>query len=449
MSDILPPESTRWQIMESSLRRLAGMYGFQEIRMPLVEEESLFSRSLGGASDIVVSKQMFRIDRGEDEDTKLVLRPEATASVVRAYLAAGMDKTAGLAKFYYLGPMFRAERPQAGRSRQFHQFGIEFLGGTDRDLVDAEIIVFADRIRKLFGLGHSQLIINSVGCPTCRAGWNQKLVEYFGKSHEKLCNNCQMKFEKNVLRIFDCKNGNCKSLIEGAPTLAFVWDRQNPKSHPESSCVCRTRLGNVQNILGQMDVQYILNHRLVRGLDYYTSIVFEMTHSDLGAQDAFAAGGRYDELPAMISGKTIDSRWGAAGLAVGLERLLIAIEKERGANFFDTLVPQQRPAIYVARVGESATKAGYQLVLELRDAGFCVETDYESRSLKAQLRAADKMGAKWVVVVGDDEIAKKQLNVKEMATGKTETVAWNDIVPFFGKRISNSKLCAKGASASG
>jgi len=392
--DILPEEAACWQKIEEASRNIFSIYNYKEIRPPLIENAGLFTRSLGESTEIV-QKQMFLIKREAD---LYALRPEGTASLVRAYIENNLDKTTGLVKWYYMGAMFRAERPQKGRFRQFHHLGCEAIGSTEPS-VDIEVISLADRLLKSLSISGYQIQINSLGCLKDK----KELIKILHKGLEhkaaKLCFDCRARFKKNILRILDCKNEACRQIIK------------NLKIHQQHLCPdCETHFSSVKKGLDALGINYVITPYLVRGLDYYTRTVFEITHKDLGAQDALGAGGRYDNLVENLGGPSV----GAIGFAFGIERLLLVPSTEYR-------VPSNN-LVYMITLGEAAKAQGLKLLANLRRAGVTSDTDYEGKSLKGAMRKANDLGARYVVIIGEDEINKGVVMLKDMASGEQKEV---------------------------
>lgn len=398
--DILPDEVIRWQKIEETGRRIFSLYNYTEIRPPLIEDAALFNRSLGEATE-VVQKQMFLIRR---EDDTYALRPEATASVVRAYIENNLDKLKGFVKLYYIGPMFRAERPQKGRLRQFHHLGCETIGSADPG-VDVEVISLACRILDELGIREYVLQLNSLGCAEDRKRFGEILDKGLAGKVNDLCEECQRRFKTNKLRILDCKNESCRRLVRSL-------DLTETHLCPE----CKEHFDAVKQGLDSLGIAYRLNPCLVRGLDYYTRTVFEITHSGLGSQDALGAGGRYDTLTHTLGGPQAP----AMGFAFGIERLMLVAPSDTEAA--------GNELVYVIPLGEAAKTETVRLLDALRKAGVAADTDYESRSLKGAMRKANDASAGFVVIIGDDELKKKAVTVKDMASGEQKEVALSDIV---------------------
>jgi histidyl-tRNA synthetase len=400
--DILPEEVTQWQRIERISRDIFYRYNFQEIRTPLIEDIRLFNRSLGDSTEIV-QKQMFVIKRENDE---YVLRPEGTASLVRAYIENALDKTQGLVKLFYIGPMFRAERPQKGRLRQFHHIGCEIIGVEDVRS-DIEMIALADHLLKTYSITDATINLNSLGCTADKQRLTAALRDKLRGKVSSLCEDCQVRFENNILRVLDCKNEVCQQIV----TKLDVYD--------DHLCpACQERFQYLREGLDRLGIAYRITPFLVRGLDYYTGTVFEITHSRLGAQDALGAGGRYDNLAQELGGQPK----GAIGFAFGVERLLLAI-----GDAFEDPMPQRR-FVYFIFLGEAAQKRGMELLQQVRKAGIAADTDYEKKSLKGALRKADDEKATSVVIVGEDELNKNIITLKDMTSGSQKEVPIEKLV---------------------
>ena len=398
--DILAQEAVSWRKLEEASRKVFSIYSFQEIRTPLIEEESLFNRSLGGASEIV-QKQMFLI---KNKDELYALRPEGTAPIVRSYIENNLDKALGFAKFYYMGPMFRLERPQKGRLRQFHHIGCEAVGSTEPYL-DVEIISLADNLLKAFGIEGYQITLNSLGCAKDKLKLSANLTDSLKDKLPHLCPGCNLRFKNNVLRILDCKNKSCREIV-GKLALA-------------DSCLCPECIGHFTKVkagLGLLKIKYEIAPHLVRGLDYYTRTVFEITHPQLGSQDALGAGGRYDNLVKELGGPDV----GAIGFAFGVERLLLVTKPGSQEATSKSLV-------YIIGLGEEAKLEGLKLLDNLRKKGFSCDTDYENKSLKGAMRRANDLGSRYVLLIGADELKKKVVTVKDMVSGEQEEIRGEEI----------------------
>ena len=393
VKDILPDEIARWQLMEDMARRLSLSYGYQEIRVPVFEMTELFARSIGASTDIV-EKEMYTF---QDRDgTSLTLRPEATAGVVRAYIEHNLGGSAVSQKFFYLGPMFRHERPQAGRLRQFHQYGVEYFGMRS-PLADVEVVSLLWRFLSGLGLPDLTLEINSLGDAADRPPYKAALLEFLKTREDRLCQNCRRRMGTNPLRVLDCKVPGCQTATEDAPRIT-----------DHLSAGSRRHFEDVQAGLRDLGIPFSLNSRLVRGLDYYTQTIFEVTSGRLGAQNAVAAGGRYDGLVEALGGASTP----AVGFAVGLERVALVLPA--------SAIPRPHSLIFVAAFGEQGVTAGTRVLDELRGLGLRADTDYRASTLKAHLRQADRLGAEYVVIIGDDEVTKGRLLVRNMRTKEQE-----------------------------
>ena len=411
-TDVLGDDITRWSNVEHAARRIAALYGYQELRTPIIEEAGLFLRSIGEMTDIV-QKEMFRFeDRGGHD---IVLRPEGTASVVRAYLEHNLHKTQGFAKLFYLGPMFRAERPQAGRFRQFHQYGVEAIGSAS-PWVDIEVIVLCAHILRQCGVTQPLVWLSSMGCRNDQARSATLLRERLAPHKTKLCKECQSRFEKNVFRVLDCKNPACH---------AIAWDF---KGSPFVLCEeCKAHFDTVRQGLTEAGVAFDDTKVFARGLDYYTRTVFEVRAQGLGAQDAVAAGGRYDHLVEELGGPSL----GAVGFAAGIERVLMAIEQ--GAP--TTSSQPTRRGLYLAVAQPALLGTAFRFVQELRGRGVNAMMDYDQKSLKAQLREADKAGCRLVAILGEAEVQQQAITLKDLEQGTQQTVAFDVFVDEVSQRV--------------
>ena len=404
--DVLPQDSYKWQYVESTAREIAGLFNLKEIRTPTFEHTELFQRGVGDTTDIVTKEMYTFKDKG---DRSITLKPEGTAGAVRSFIESGLANGVLPAKMYYITPAFRYERPQAGRLREFHQFGVEIFGAKGAQ-TDAEAIVMADTLLKKLGL-NVQLYINSIGCPTCRAAFNKALKEFFEPNLENLCYDCKTRYAKNPLRLLDCKEENCKKINSDAPSiLEYLCD--DCAAHFDTLKACLTLAG----------VDYKIDPRIVRGLDYYTRSVFEFVSTSIGAQGTVCAGGRYDGLIAELGGNPMP----AVGFAAGIERLLIVME-QTGVE-----IPAPHvPTVYIAGMDNDCRQKAFELATVLRAKGVFAEIDHMERSVKAQFKYADKLGAKYVAVIGGNELAEGRANVKCMATGESESVAFENMQTYF------------------
>ena len=404
--DVLPQDSYKWQYVESTAREVAGLFNLKEIRTPTFEHTELFQRGVGDTTDIVTKEMYTFKDKG---DRSITLKPEGTAGAVRSFIESGLANGVLPAKMYYITPAFRYERPQAGRLREFHQFGVEIFGAKGAQ-TDAEAIVMADTLLKKLGL-NVQLYINSIGCPTCRAAFNKALKEFFEPNLENLCYDCKTRYEKNPLRLLDCKEENCKKINANAPSiLDYLCDD------------CAAHFEELKACLDLAGVAYEIDPRIVRGLDYYTRSVFEFVSTSIGAQGTVCAGGRYDGLIEELGGNPMP----AVGFAAGIERLLIVME-QTGVE-----IPAPRvPTVYIAGMDGECRKKAFEIAIALRAKGIFAEIDHMERSVKAQFKYADKLGAKYVAVIGGNELSEGRANVKCMATGESESVAFADMTTYF------------------
>lgn len=405
--DILPAEAARWHFLEEEIRELCRCYGFGEIRTPIFEHTELFERGVGETTDIV-QKEMYTFrDRS---NRSITLRPEGTASVVRAFIEHGLYSEPQPVKLFYLSlPIFRYEKPQAGRYRQHHQFGAEIFGSPE-PAADAEVITLAWDLFSRLGVKDLRLLLNSIGCPACRPAYREALKDYFRQYLEGLCPDCTSRFERNPLRLLDCKQDGCHRVAEGAPPVLA-------SNCPE----CSRHLSALLEILGKIGVPHEINHRIVRGLDYYTRTVFEFVHGGLGAQDTVCAGGRYDGLVEECGGKPTPG----VGFGMGMERLLLLLEEE-GFEF----PPPPKPEAFVATAGPETRLEGRALVHQLRREGITAESDYLGRSLKSQMKHADRLGVRFVVILGQDELAGGFASVRDMIGGNQQLVRLDAVSAF-------------------
>ena len=388
-NDILPGEVEKWQHIEATARRVFELYGFAEIRVPILEKTELFSRSIGDATDIVEKEMYSFVDKG---DNRVTMRPEGTASVMRAFIEHKLYAADPVAKLYYMGPMFRYERPQKGRYRQFHQIGAEVTGVNDPK-VDAQVLTMLCHFFAELGLAEPSLEINSLGCPVCRPAYRDALRDFLRARLDKLCDDCKRRLETNPLRALDCKAAGCKEATVNAPSVL------------DHLCgECETHFVAVRHHLDLVGTTYTINPRMVRGLDYYTRTTFELVTSLLGAQSAVAAGGRYDGLITDLGGPSLPG----IGFAMGVERvaLLLADREFR-----------KRPDLFIAALGEQAQQKAFTLMCALQERGHAVEIDYAGNSLKSQMRRSDKFKNRFTLIVGEDELAKGMAVLKNMDEG--------------------------------
>lgn len=392
--DILPKETVIWHRMEEVIRECTKNAGFHEIRIPTFELSGVYKRGVGQTTDIV-QKEMFTLtDRGDN--TEMCLRPEGTAGVVRSVIENGLFNEAMPLKLYYVGPFFRYEKPQAGRSREFYQFGVEMFGA-DSAFADASVIALADTVLKKLGIGAS-LNINSIGCPKCRPLYREALCKYFESKEDELCPTCKERLKTNPLRILDCKSPICSEIAQGAPkTVDHLCDE------------CTGHFDSLKEALSALNIEYSVNPKIVRGLDYYVRTVFEFISDDIGAQSTVCGGGRYDGLVEQLDGPSLSG----IGFGMGLTRLVLALKalEEKGVV---SLPEVEKPVLYIAPMGEKAAVYALKTVESLRSLGIYAECDIASRSLKAQMKYADKIGAKYVLVVGDNELDTGKAELKNM-----------------------------------
>ena len=401
--DILPDTVGDWNYVEGEIRELCRRFGYSEIRTPIFEHTELFQRGIGEGTD-VVDKEMYTFtDRGE---RSITLRPENTASAVRAYLQNKLYAQSNLVKLFYIGSMFRYDRPQAGRMREFHQFGVEALGEA-HPAVDAEVILLAMNLLEGLGLKDLELSINSVGCPKCRSKYRTMLQDFFRDKLEDLCEDCRSRFERSPLRILDCKKDSDKPYMADAPKITDCLCEE-----------CAEHFAKLKELLTSAGISFTHDSRLVRGLDYYTKTAFEIKYPPLGAQSAVAGGGRYDGLIEEMGGNPTP----AVGFATGLERLLLALESQN-------LLPEKNRSVdaYVVALGETAQAEGFKLLNSLRQQGLSAAMDFAGRSMKAQMKQANKLGAKYSVILGEDEIAEGVVMLRSMEDSSQAKVPMNQV----------------------
>lgn len=415
VKDLLPEETPRWRLIEETARRWAGRYGFHEIRIPIFEVTTLFARSIGASTDIV-EKEMYTF---QDRDgTSLTLRPEGTAGTVRAYIEHNRAAIPVPQKYFYFGPMFRHERPQAGRLRQFHQFGVESLGMAEPQ-ADVEVIALLWRILSDLGLPGLTMEINNLGYTADRDAYRPHLVKYLKQHESRLCMNCRHRIETNPLRVLDCKVPECRAITETAPRLS------DSLSEAARSYFTRVLAG-----LDVVKIPYSLNHRLVRGLDYYNLTTFEVTATNLGAQNAVGAGGRYDSLVETLGGPSTP----AVGFAVGLERMSMLLPEPAVKK------APVHVTIYVAGFGDHGAVVGLTALEELRLAGFQTVSDFRSVTLKAHLRQADRLGCRFTLIIGDDEVAKGSGLLRDMETKAQQNVSLSTLSLQIHSLFSSSDM---------
>lgn len=403
-SDILPKESPRWRYVEDKFKDICRLYGYDELRTPTFEETELFTRSIGEHTDIVGKEMYTFVDRG---GRSITLRPEGTAPVVRAYLQHKLSAEMPVIKLYYVTGIFRYERPQAGRYREHHQVGVEALGSQDA-AIDAEVISLGMQYLESLGIGGLELKINSVGCPACRPKYRDALRKSVEPYVVEMCESCKVRYDANPLRMLDCKVPHCRELTVNVPNIV------------EHLCEeCAEHLKKVLGYLDALGVRYTLDPRLVRGFDYYTKTAFEVQSSDLGAQSAVLGGGRYDGLVSEMGGAPTP----AVGFGSGIERTLAIMEAQGIEIPADT-----HPSVFIVTLGDAPRMTGIKLLAALRKSGIAAETDYAGKSMKAQMRSADREQARYVIIIGEDELTRGQVKLRDMETREETDVPLADAV---------------------
>ena len=405
--DVLPKEVHKNQYIEATALDIAEKFGYKEIRTPMFEHTELFQRGVGDTTD-VVQKEMYTFD--DKGGRSITLRPEGTAGAVRSYLENGLCNEALPQKVCYVGPCFRYEKPQAGRLREFHQFGVECFG-TASPLADAELISLGKSIFDTLEVKDISLEINSIGCPTCRAEYHKALKEYFSSRKDELCDTCRDRLDRNPMRILDCKSPVCSEIAKDAPVVTDYLCEE-----------CDKHFKKVQEYLKAMNIEYTINPKIVRGLDYYTKTVFEFISNSIGAQGTVAGGGRYDELVDELGGQKTPS----LGFAMGLERLMMLMDAQN-APFPDASAPD----LFVVALGDKATLKAVEIVKDMRAEGFTALMDLNQRSIRAQMKYADKLGAKFNIVIGDNEVENGTAKLKNMSTGEETDIALETFVSGF------------------
>ena len=397
--DVVPNEVYKWQTVESVVRDTAQQFGFREIRIPTFEETGLFVRSVGDTTD-VVQKEMYTVSSSGDKT--FTLRPEGTAGTIRAVIENGILNDGLPQKVYYTLSCFRHEKAQKGRLREFHQFGCELLGAASPS-ADADVIALADSVLKRLGLRNIVLNINSIGCPECRAKYREALKAYFEPHRSELCATCQDRLDKNPMRLLDCKSEEDQAIAKDAPLITDYLCED-----------CAAHFETVKKQLGIMGIDFVVNPKIVRGLDYYTRTVFEFISNDIGAQGTVCGGGRYDGLIEELGGKHMPS----LGFAMGLERLLMVMDSQ------GIVIPNNnQTSLYIATMGDAAKVKAFELLRGVRECGLAAETDVVGRGLRAQMKYADKIGAKYSLVLGDNELEQNCASVKNMETGEQTSLA--------------------------
>ncbi len=410
--DITPKESYKWNYVENKFREICGLYGYEEMRTPIFEHTELFKRSVGDTTDIVQKEMYSFTDKGERDIT---LKPEGTAGVIRAFIENKLYSDAQPTKLFYITPCFRYERPQAGRQRQFHQFGVEAIG-SDNPSLDAEVIALAIQFFNEVGLKDLAVSINSVGCPTCRAKYNELLKSYLDSKADVLCATCLERKDKNPMRVIDCKNPTCQENLQDVPFMAdHICDD------------CKDHFEKLQTYLTEMDVNFVVDKSIVRGLDYYKKTAFEIISNDIGSQSTVCGGGRYDGLVEQIGGPKGTS---GIGFGLGVERLLLTMEN----NNIEIENPQSTD-IYIVTIGDEAKTKSFKLLRELRYNHISADSDHLDRSVKAQFKYSDKINSKFTIVIGDDELANDSATLKNMQTSEQTTVKLSELVEELKNRL--------------
>ena len=410
-NDILPEESSKWQFVESKMLETALQFGFKEIRVPVFEHTEVFLRSVGDTTD-VVQKEMYTFD--DKGGRSITLRPELTAGVIRSAIEKGLVNGALPQKLCYIGGCYRYEKPQAGRLREFHQFGVECVGAAAPN-ADAEVISLAKSVLDNIGIKNISLEINSIGCPECRKEYNKALKEYFSANAENLCDTCKDRLDRNPMRILDCKSPVCKEIAENAPVVIdYLCDD------------CREHFEKVKAHLKAMEIDFKVNPKIVRGLDYYTRTVFEFVSGDIGAQSTVCGGGRYDGLIGQMGGPNTPS----LGFAMGIERLMMVLSAQNAE------MPETPTCdLFIATLGDNAGFKASALCQLLRDEGYKAQTDICGRGLKAQMKYADKIGAKFTLVLGDNEVESGKATLKNMSNSETQEIDLSEIVEELGEEL--------------
>lgn len=410
--DVTPKDVYKWHYVEKKFREICALYGYEEIRTPIFEHTEVFARSVGDTTDVVQKEMYTFTDRG---DRQLSLKPEGTAGVIRSFIENKMYADTQPTKLYYITPCFRYERPQAGRQRQFHQFGVEVLG-SDGPSVDAEVISLAVQFFNELGLKNLSVNINSVGCPKCREAYNKKLKEYLDQKTDVLCETCLERKDKNPMRVIDCKNPQCKENLKDIP---FMIDNLCDD--------CKEHFETLKKYLTEMGIDFVVDKTIVRGLDYYRKTAFEIISNDIGAQSTVCGGGRYDGLVELLGGPKDIS---GIGFGLGIERLLLTLEN----NNIEIENPKSTD-IYIATIGDAAKTRSFKIVKDLRANHISADNDHLDKSIKAQFKYSDKINAKYTVVIGDDELANDTATLKNMQTSEQTTIKLSELVDELKKRL--------------
>lgn len=404
--DVLPSESYKWHYLERIIREITELFGYKEVRTPVFEHTELFVRGVGDTTDIVQKEMYTFLDKG---NRSITLKPEGTAGVVRAYIEHGLHNLAQPIKMYYITPVFRYENPQAGRLRQHHQFGVEVFGAKEAS-IDGEIIALAMELFHRLGLKELELNINSIGCPNCRPRYHEVLKKYLEDHLDELCQTCNTRYEKNPLRILDCKNKECGVIVKDAPIILDYLCQE-----------CSTHFEELQSFLSAANIDFKVNPMIVRGLDYYTKTVFEIISNQIGAQGTVCGGGRYDGLVKECGGPDTPG----AGFGLGLERLLLALESQ------NLEIPQQEARdVYVVTIGQQARHKAFELLQVMRSNNILADMDHVGRSVKAQFKYADKANVSWVCILGEEELQNNQIKVRSMKDGSEELVSQDKVIDY-------------------
>jgi histidyl-tRNA synthetase len=408
-ADKVDAQVERWLVVEDAAREIFRLYGFAEIRTPIIERTELFERGVGTDTD--VNKEMYTFADGEGES--ISLRPESTAPVVRAYNEHGIFNQPGLTKLFYIGPQFRRERPQKGRYRQFAQIGVEVLGQSDDPAIEAEVIEMLDAYLRRLGITNTELLINSIGDGTCRPAYVESLKSAIKARLADLCSNCNQRYESNPLRVLDCKEESCQHVLNELPAITDMLCEP-----------CRTHFESFRALLDDRGIRYTITPRLVRGLDYYMRTAFEITGSQLGAQNTIVGGGRYDGLSEMLGGRPMKG----FGFALGVERLVLSIP-ESSVN-----PGAAAPALYIAYIGDEARRHSFALGRRLRGSGISLVVDLEGRKLKKSLAVANSLGSRFALIIGDDEITSGAYVLRDMASGEQRNLRETELIAFLKER---------------
>jgi histidyl-tRNA synthetase len=411
--DRLPGQWAYWRMLHDAARRQFELASYSKVSTPIIEDTRLFIKGTGETSEIV-EKQMYTLETGEGES--ITLRPEGTPSAIRAYLESGLQKQEPFQKFWYAGPMFRRERPQKGRLRQFHQIGVEAIGSAS-PLLDAETLLLAVQVYRAVGLKGCQVFVNSIGCEECRPAYRQELRNRLEGRRKELCEDCQRRLDRNVLRVLDCKEPQCREVSSGLPGVGGYL-----------CAACRSHYDEFKGVLSAQGSDYSEDPRLVRGLDYYTRTVYEIKHPGLGARDTICGGGRYDGLVEELGGPPTP----CVGFAVGVEATLLAMEAELGPSQDSSL----RPTVFVICFEDASRGGCFELVRALRESGVSADMDFEARSAKAQMRRANKLGSPYCFLVGEREVADGKVTVKRMTDGAQWSLGWNEAAAETARLLS-------------